>query len=48
VKDTDVAALATALKDIAGAGVPIVGVEDEALVSHLRGLLGLPQADAAS
>ena len=47
VKETDVQMVATALKDIAGAGVPIVGVEDDALVAHLRNLLGLPQADAS-
>lgn len=42
VKQTDVAGLATALKDIAGAGVPIVGADDPMLVAHLRDLLELP------
>lgn len=47
VKETDVAALATAIKDIAGAGVPIVPVESDALVAHLSDLLGLPQPEEA-
>ena len=42
VKETDVAAVAAALKDFSAAGFPIVADDGEATVNHLRGLVGLP------
>src|SRR3990167_856169 len=45
VKETDVAALAIALKDFAGAGIPLVVGEDDPAVAALRDLTNLPPLD---
>ena len=43
VKETDVAAMALAMKDFSGAGVPVAAGEEDPAVPYIRGLLGLPE-----